>query len=46
MTDQIEHLREALRDRHEILEESGKGGMATVYLASEVKHDRIVALNE
>jgi serine/threonine protein kinase len=37
-------LAEALRDRYTIERELGRGGMATVYLAREVKHGRQVAL--
>jgi serine/threonine-protein kinase len=34
----------ALADRYQIEREIGRGGMATVYLARDVKHDRPVAL--
>ena len=34
----------ALADRYAIEREVGAGGMATVYLARDVKHDRLVAL--
>jgi serine/threonine-protein kinase len=37
-------LRDALRDRYAIERELGHGGMATVYLAHDVRHDRKVAL--
>jgi tetratricopeptide (TPR) repeat protein len=37
-------LREALRDRYLLERELGRGGMATVYLARDLKHDRLVAL--
>ncbi len=37
-------LAEALHDRYRIVRELGRGGMATVYLASELKHDRQVAI--
>ena len=37
-------LSEALSDRYTIEREVGAGGMATVYLASDKKHDRKVAL--
>ncbi len=37
-------LREALADRYRIERELGQGGMATVYLAQDLKHDRKVAL--
>ena len=37
-------LREALRDRYLLERELGRGGMATVYLARDLKHDRLIAL--
>jgi tRNA A-37 threonylcarbamoyl transferase component Bud32 len=37
-------LGEALADRYRIERELGQGGMATVYLAEDLKHDRKVAL--
>jgi protein kinase-like protein len=37
-------LRDALRDRYLLERELGRGGMATVYLARDLKHDRQVAL--
>src|SRR3954451_18610873 len=37
-------LSEALRDRYTIERELGHGGMATVYLARDLKHDRLVAV--
>src|SRR4026208_2010319 len=40
----IERLRAALADRYTIEREIGSGGMATVYLARDIKHDRDVAL--
>src|SRR5215471_14239771 len=39
-----ERLRAALADRYAIEREIGAGGMATVYLARDLKHDREVAL--
>jgi serine/threonine-protein kinase len=39
-----ERLRVALADRYLLERELGAGGMATVYLAHDVKHDRKVAL--
>ncbi len=42
--DQFERLRAALASRYHILREVGRGGMATVYLAEDVKHDRRVAV--
>ncbi len=40
----FEKLTIALADRYRIERELGAGGMATVYLATDVKHDRKVAL--
>jgi hypothetical protein len=37
-------LADALRDRYIIEREIGRGGMATVYLARDPKHDRLVAV--
>ena len=37
-------LANALRDRYVLERELGRGGMATVYLARDLKHDRPVAL--
>jgi eukaryotic-like serine/threonine-protein kinase len=37
-------LAAALRDRYALEHELGHGGMATVYLARDLKHDRPVAL--
>jgi len=42
--DQPIRLSSALADRYAIERELGAGGMATVYLAHDVKHDRKVAL--
>lgn len=39
-----ERLKESLADRYRIDREIGAGGMATVYFAHDVKHDRPVAL--
>jgi serine/threonine-protein kinase len=44
MTDALERLTSALADRYVIERELGAGGMATVYLAHDVRHDRKVAL--
>ncbi len=43
MTD-LKSLRRALADRYSIDREVGSGGMATVYLARDPKHDRVVAI--
>ncbi|HEY7685987.1 MAG TPA: serine/threonine-protein kinase, partial [Gemmatimonadales bacterium] len=40
----IERLRASLADRYRIERELGQGGMATVYLAHDLKHDRKVAI--
>jgi serine/threonine-protein kinase len=40
----IDTLKNALSDRYRIERELGMGGMATVYLADDLKHDRKVAL--
>jgi serine/threonine protein kinase len=39
-----ERLQAALADRYRLEREVGQGGMATVYLAEDLKHDRKVAL--
>ena len=39
-----EQLRAALEDRYRIERELGQGGMATVYLAADLKHGRQVAI--
>ena len=44
MTDVADQLRGALADRYLIERELGQGGMATVYLALDLRHDRHVAL--
>ena len=44
MTDQLERLKTALSDRYAIERELGAGGMATIYLAHDLKHDRRVAV--
>src|SRR6266508_3588951 len=43
-TDQRDHLNAALAGRHAVERELGSGGMATVYLAHDVKHHRQVAV--
>ncbi len=44
MTDISERLQSALSDRYRIERELGAGGMATVYLAEDLKHHRNVAI--
>jgi serine/threonine-protein kinase len=44
MTDALERLSAALADRYRIERELGQGGMATVYLAEDLKHKRMVAI--
>jgi serine/threonine-protein kinase len=44
MGDTPQRLSHALADRYRIERELGQGGMATVYLADDLKHDRKVAL--
>ena len=40
----LDRLTAALADRYQIVRELGAGGMATVYLARDLKHDRDVAI--
>jgi hypothetical protein len=44
MSDALDRLTAALADRYAIGREIGRGGMATVYLAEDMKHHRKVAL--
>src|SRR5690242_21581556 len=44
MTEAGPHLTTALADRYRVQRELGQGGMATVYLAQDLKHDRPVAI--
>ena len=44
MPDLPTRLAEALKDRYAIQRELGRGGMATVYLATDLRHERPVAL--
>jgi serine/threonine protein kinase/Tfp pilus assembly protein PilF len=40
----VQRLRDALSQSYSIDRELGRGGMATVFLAQDTKHDRVVAL--
>jgi eukaryotic-like serine/threonine-protein kinase len=42
--DPLDRLQEGLAERYRIQRELGRGGMATVYLAQDLRHDRPVAL--
>ncbi len=44
MTDQLRRLTAALAGRYAIVRELGRGGMATVYLAQDLRHGRPVAV--
>ena len=44
MPDLLDRLKTALADRYTIEREIGAGGMATVYLAEDIKHHRPVAV--
>ncbi len=44
MTDELERLKTALANTYAVERELGAGGMATVYLARDLKHDRLVAV--
>ncbi len=41
MSDPVERLNAALEGRYAIERELGEGGMATVYLAEDLKHARL-----
>jgi serine/threonine protein kinase len=40
----LHRLRQSLADRYRLERELGRGGMATVYLAHDLRHDRPIAL--
>ena len=40
----LDRLKESLADRYDLEEEIGRGGMAVVYRAHDLKHDRKVAV--
>jgi len=44
VANELERLRAALADRYRLERELGRGGMATVYFANDLRHDRPVAL--
>jgi serine/threonine protein kinase len=44
VADRLERLKEALAGRYAVLRELGAGGMATVYVAEDLKHHRKVAV--
>jgi serine/threonine-protein kinase len=43
-TDPLQQLNASLRGRYAVEREVGRGGMATVFLASDLRHDRPVAI--
>ena len=44
LNDLLERIRAALADRYAVSRELGAGGMATVYLAADLRHHREVAI--
>ena len=44
VTDDLAHVRSALASRYRVERELGRGGMATVYLAHDLRHERPVAI--
>ena len=44
MSEILERLQSAIKDRYHVERELGRGGMATVYLATDLRHDRLVAI--
>ena len=44
VSDTLERLRLVLADRYAVQRELGRGGMATVFLAQDLRHDRKVAI--
>jgi len=43
-SEQFDRLRDALADRYALTRSVGEGGMALVFLARDLKHDRLVAI--
>ena len=43
LDDLLQHLQDALSGRYRVESEIGRGGMATVFLAEDLKHHRRVA---
>jgi eukaryotic-like serine/threonine-protein kinase len=44
VSDRLAKLRDGLANRYQIERELGRGGMATVYLAQDLRQDRLIAL--
>jgi serine/threonine-protein kinase len=44
MSDEVGRLTSAVADKYQVEREIGRGGMATVYLARDIRHNRNVAL--
>ena len=44
LSESLARLQAAVTDRYRLGRELGRGGMATVYLAQDLKHDRPVAI--
>ena len=44
MADVLRMLQEGLAGRYTVERELGRGGMAAVFLARDLRHDRLVAL--
>ncbi|HKS05555.1 MAG TPA: serine/threonine-protein kinase [Gemmatimonadaceae bacterium] len=44
VSDTMQRLRAAIGDRYDVQRELGRGGMATVFLARDIKHEREVAI--
>ena len=44
MNELLEKLKAALNDRYDVERELGQGGMATVFLARDLRHERKVAI--